>query len=95
MTVIADKALIERSKNHLDTDLDGEVIIMAIDSGQVYGVAETGKVIWDALSGPVRFGDVVDQLLGEFDVDRPTCQAEASQFLTALAAQKFITVTDG
>lgn len=92
VTTIRADSVIQRTKNHLDTQLDDEVILMQIESGQIYGMAETAEVIWGQLSEPATFGQLIDHLVEQFDVDRGTCITEVSQFLFDLEKQKFVEI---
>ena len=46
---------ISRSEAYLDTQLDDESIVMQIESGNIYGMGETAKTIWDIIAQPISF----------------------------------------
>jgi DNA-directed RNA polymerase delta subunit len=91
--MIDDRSVLKRGTKYLDTELDDEVILMQVESGQIFGMAETAQEIWTRLSEPVTFGKLLDDLVEHFDVDRATCAAEVSRFLVELQNQEFIEIS--
>ncbi len=71
---------ISRSESYLDTQLDDESIVMQIESGNIYGMGNTAKTIWDMIVTPALFSGVVEKLMKEYKVDKETCETEASRF---------------
>ena len=92
MTTISAHSLLRRTENHLETELDGEAVLMHIGSGDLYGFADTAKEIWEQLSAPMSFGNLIDHLIEQFEVDRDTCITEVSQFLFELEKQDIIEI---
>jgi len=77
-------SVIRRTTALMDTDLDSESIILHVKSGKIFGVAETGKRIWDMLAEPVSFADLTHQLTAEYDIDPKSCAEDVSDFLAQL-----------
>ncbi|MGE0055193.1 MAG: PqqD family protein [Hyphomicrobium sp.] len=92
MAEIDTDSVIKRKEGYLETELDDEIIIMHINSGHIIGFADTAKEIWSQLSEPISFGKIVDQLVGEFDVDRDTCIAEVRRFLASLENEDMVEI---
>ena len=59
MKKIDSNSIIKRTENHLNTDLDDELIAMNIDTGQIYSMADTAKDIWTELSTPITFKSLI------------------------------------
>ncbi len=78
---------ISRSESYLDTQLDDESIVMQIESGNIYGMGETAKTIWDIIAQPISFSSIVENLMVEYKVGREKCESEASKFF--LEMEKF------
>lgn len=92
MATIVAHSKIQRKPTYLETELDDEIIILQRETGLISSMADTGREIWARLSEPVRFGDLIDDLVDEFDVERDTCVAEVSRFLAELEKQDFIDI---
>ncbi len=71
---------------------DNELVMLSIPRGQYFGVDETAKAIWDALSGPCSVRELVAHLLTRFAVDRETCEREVSAFVNELLAGELVDV---
>lgn len=55
-----------------------------------YELGRTGSRIWELIQEPVTVGQVVSELLDEYEIDRLTCEAEVFSFLAKLSEQKLI-----
>ena len=83
-------ARIVRSPDQISGDLDGKVVLLSIENGEYYNMNEVGSRIWALLEKPVTFGALIEQLLAEFEVERPTCEQEAVAFLRQLQSDKLV-----
>ena len=66
------------------SDIDNEKVMMSIEKGQYFGLEPTGSRIWEMIETPVRVSDIIDTLLGQYDVDRETCERDLLAFLGEL-----------
>ncbi|MCR8746858.1 lasso peptide biosynthesis PqqD family chaperone [Romboutsia lituseburensis] len=66
------------------TDLDGEIVMMDLDKGQYFALNGVGSRIWQELEQPIKVGEIVDTLIGEYDVDRETCEKSVLEFVMGL-----------
>jgi len=67
-------------------ELDGEAVLLDLDSGMYYGLNSLGTWIWNRTSaaGGLAFDTLVEELVTEFDVERPVAEREAAAFVEAL-----------
>jgi hypothetical protein len=76
--------------------LDGEAVLLDLESGEYFGLNDVGTRFWELASKGSSYGEARDALLGEFDVDRPTLEADLDQLIATLIQRKLVTVaTDG
>ena len=61
-----------------------EVVMMSINAGCYYGLNSVGSRIWQLLESPQSLSQLCHQILDEFDVDAPTCEAEVRRFVAEL-----------
>lgn len=81
---------ISRNETILATDLDDEIIMMDVTSGQYFNLKEVGASVWKQLEEPKDFNTILDNLLEEFDIDRETCETEVRAFLARMAELEMI-----
>jgi hypothetical protein len=91
---ISEKTLVARDPDMLASEMDGEKVMMSIERGEYYGLDETGSRVWDLIENETRVGDIVVQLLEEFDVDRDECARDVMEFLEELKQKGLITTSD-
>ena len=76
--------VIRRAQKHLETQLDDETIMMHLDSGLIYAMADTANEIWARLREPVAFGTLIEHMTERFDVDQETCVRQVADFIGEL-----------
>lgn len=64
--------------------IENEMVFVDIDAGSYYATGEVGADIWDFLDAPRSFEAICDHLLGRYEIDRTTCEAEVRAFLAQL-----------
>jgi len=74
-------------------ELDGEAVILHLESGQYYGLDPLGTRIWELIGVHPRPRDIAAVLLDEYDVDAERLDAELLDLLTRLAERNLIHVT--
>ena len=77
-------SVIARSNELVSSDIDGEVVMMSIENGKYYGLDKVGSRIWELLENQFLVSDLINKLLGEFAVDRDTCEKDVMFFLHKL-----------
>lgn len=87
--------VVVRSPDQVSGDLDGKIVLLSIENGEYYNMNEVGSRIWELLEKPMTVSALVDQLLTEFEVDRPTCEKETTAFLSQLHKDKLLKAEAG
>jgi len=73
--------------------IDGEVIILNLDNGFYYSLADSAAVIWQSLNGaPV--GEVVAVVERFYDAAPNEIETKTSEFLAQLAEENLIAAVD-
>jgi hypothetical protein len=76
--------------------IEGEVIIVPLTAGigdtddELFTLNETGKAIWDRLDGFQTVGQIVDQLIEEFDAPSGDIERDVIGMIGELARRKMI-----
>lgn len=83
---------VRRIDDVLDTEIDDQTVMMAIEQGSYFGLNQTGTRVWALLTDPMVIGDLCDRLTEEFDVPREECQQQVLGFLEGLLTRGLLQV---
>jgi len=76
-TNISNKDLLSRnSYDFLQAKLDGEMVLMHVDSAEYYGMDKMTTHIWELLEEDQSLDQVTQKLITEYEVDYDTCLSE-------------------
>ena len=89
-----DTRVVAAPERQLSTELGGEVVILDIDKGEYFGLANVGTLIWNMLQTPRRVSEIVDRIVTDYDVRRDTAEEDLQALLADLAARGLIDVDD-
>jgi hypothetical protein len=64
--------------------VDGEAVILDLDSGEYYGLNLVGTRVWQLIVEHASFALICELLLQEFDIDQETLQSDVADLLTDL-----------
>ena len=86
-----DRSEVIELKKKLDvTDLSGEKVMIDFESGKYFMIKGAGNDIWDMIQEKITVGEIIDNLMGEYDVPLDTCTQSVESFLTNLKKLEFI-----
>jgi len=81
MEAITLESVISRNTEIVTADMDGETVMMNIETGKYYNLGKMGSVIWAMLEAPLSVEALVGKLLNKYDVGRVQCEREVLAFL--------------
>jgi len=77
MTALPEKlnldCVVQRDPDIIAVEADRDIVMVSIANGLYYGVSAVAREIWEAIEQPKKISDLVDDLLGTFDIDRAKC----------------------
>ena len=73
-------------------DLDGEAVVLALDSGRYFGLNETGTRMWLLLLEHGRVEPALRALEQEYEVAGERLEQELREFVNHLASQGLVLV---
>jgi hypothetical protein len=73
-------------------ELDGEAVLLNLDTGIYFGLDEVGTRMWQLIERHSRLDAVRDAIVGEFDVDAPTAERDLLALAESLRAKGLVTV---
>jgi len=90
---IAPEATISATKEQVSCELGGEAVILQTGDGIYYGLNSVGNFVWQRLQkAPHSFGELVQAVTDEFDVDRATCAEDLSRLFRDMASAKLLQI---
>ncbi|MEG2786608.1 MAG: lasso peptide biosynthesis PqqD family chaperone [Romboutsia sp.] len=66
------------------TDIDGDKVMMDLEKGQYFALNSVGSRIWEQLEKPVKVSQIVNTLLGEYEVEEDECEKSVIDFIEGL-----------
>lgn len=75
--------------------IEGEVILIHLETGSYYSLRDTGAAIWQALEGGADKGQIVEALALRYEGSREDVQHGVDQLLLELAAEGLVEPIDG
>jgi len=69
----------------------GEAVILSLDTKVLRGLNAVGSRVWDLIDGRRTLDDIVDAIVGEFDVERPQAARDVETFLRQLIDKGLVT----
>ena len=86
-----DKSTVITLKKKLNvTDLAGEKVMIDFESGKYFMIKGTGNDIWDMIQSEITVGDIIANLLKEYDVSEEECEKSVFAFLEHMEKLSFI-----
>lgn len=89
---IPSSSRITSNKRAAACDLDGEMVILNLDSGVYFGLNAVGASVWHLVQTNRTVAEVIDQLASEYRVDRQRCEMEVSTLLQEMARHGLIEI---
>jgi hypothetical protein len=77
-------------KHFVETELDGEAVIMNVDNGRFHALRDTGLAIWRLIDGNRSVAAIQAELLKTYEVDEERCRAECERFFASLKHAGFV-----
>jgi hypothetical protein len=83
----------QHAPGKLSTVIDGESVVMDLQSGTYSSFNPVGSLIWNELQNKKKFLAILESILDSFEVDKAIARKELTDFLDYLSSKNFITVT--
>jgi hypothetical protein len=87
MANLTPSSLLIRSSDLIATEMDGDIVMMHISSGQYFGISGVGPRIWALLERPITLDALIATIVNEYIVDEQTCRNDIQAFMQNLLDQ--------
>ncbi|MBI4868133.1 MAG: PqqD family protein [Candidatus Wallbacteria bacterium] len=81
---LAPESLLRRVPSALEAELDGELLIASVETGNYFGVSNCGRRIWELLATPLTLEELCEKLGAEYDADSALVRRDVLEFLSDL-----------
>lgn len=87
---------LKRNPELLAVDMDGETVMMDMETGNYFGINAVGSHIWEALENENKVGDIIETVNSHFEVQgEDTVEADVLAFLGDMVEQELVEVVSG
>jgi hypothetical protein len=90
MPRVARDSVVVRNKELVFREVDGETVMLSVETGKYYGLDPVGGKIWELIEQPMAVSELCARLLEEFDVELETCEQDVLCFLNQLAEEQIV-----
>lgn len=94
MARVSKTTTIVATDDALSTTLDGESVILHIESGKYFGFNEVGTEIWELLAEPHSIAEIAQHIAAKYDVAEERCQADIEELVEELLGKELIAVCE-
>lgn len=85
---------IQREPAALEAELDGELLIASVETGNYFGVGASARRIWELLEQATTVDELCTKLASEFEGDREEIRKDVLEFLGELLRHGLIRVVE-
>lgn len=71
--------------------LDGETIVLSLDSGTYFGLNATGTRVWRLIEDGVPRSQIIERISGEFEHPLDEVRADVDELLALLQSKGLVT----
>lgn len=80
--------------DHLYSEINGEGVILSLETGKYYGLNEVGHCIWNAIQSAATFEEIQSAVMAEYDVSEEVCRQEIISFVEKMSEEKLVEISD-
>ncbi|WP_211746779.1 lasso peptide biosynthesis PqqD family chaperone [Paenibacillus sp. Marseille-Q4541] len=79
-----------QEEGYVVSDMNGDKVMMSIQSGKYYNLGKTGGRIWELLTEGNTISNIVHALTTEFTISADQCEKHVHSFMQQLYAEGLI-----
>lgn len=82
--------LLRNDEEVMFSEVDGESVIMHLQTGRYFGLNSVSTDIWNHLEKKITFPQLVELLVSEYEVEKELCEKETGDIVQVLLRMKFL-----
>ncbi len=79
-----------RSSDMVFSEVDGDITLMHVESGNYYALTRVGAAIWGLLDEPITLQELCETLMRRYRVGPDQCREEVAALLDRLLAEGLV-----
>ena len=72
---------LKRNPDLVAAEMDGDVVMMSVESGAYFGLTGIAPQIWEALETPKTFEDLLGKMFSLYEVEDEVLRADLTTFV--------------
>lgn len=88
--MITTTATIQRKPDVMTAEVDGEIVLMSLQSGYYFGLNGVSSDIWRRIESPIRIDALCNALAEAYTGDRAQIETDVLTFLNALSERQLL-----
>lgn len=89
---LSSNPIVVASNDQVSSTVDGEEVILSLDSGTYFRLAGVGTRIWKIIQTPTKTKEIYSTICDEYDISSEQCREDIQQFLSKLDEENLIEV---
>lgn len=86
------ESMINRNLGFFASDMDGEKVLLNVETGKYYNLGEIGGQIWDLIESKWAVNNLIETLTTEFAIEQDQCEVQVLEFLESLYKEGLIEI---
>ncbi len=86
--------LIEANPNLMMADLEGEAVLLDMESGRYFGLNEVGTSVWVLIKEAKPVSEIIAALKSEYDIDAARLERDILAFLEAMKSRQLVQIVE-
>lgn len=85
-----DERAVVRSPDQVSAEVDGEEVVLHLESGVYFGLEGVAARVWELLASPRTLAELVDRVTEEYAVEREACERDLRRFVGDLEREGLV-----
>jgi len=85
-----DDILSRNNDDFMFTEVDGESVIMNIETGHYFGLNSVSTDIWNILEEEMAYTTLIQKVIEQYDVDEETCRTDTRPVIGKMILLKIL-----
>ncbi|RDI45697.1 lasso peptide biosynthesis PqqD family chaperone [Falsibacillus pallidus] len=82
--------IVVKNSGYIESDMDGEKVMLSIENGKYYNLGKVGGEIWDLIHTPIKIETILSKLHSTYEIDENTCKEHVISFIETLMKEGLI-----
>ena len=72
---------LKRNPDLVAAEMDGDIVMMSVETGSYFGLTGIAPQIWEALETPLTFEDLLGKMFSLYEVEDEVLRADLTTFV--------------